>query len=68
MGKTGYTAKAKKAYKRTGAYKKKTTSLVKRNTHNPVEYFSRRSRCLHLYRQVLGFVRRLPLTLFSTQG
>ena len=44
MGKTGYTAKAKKAYKRTGAYKKKTTSLVKRNTHNPVEYFSRRSK------------------------
>lgn len=44
MGKTGYTAKAKKAYKRTGAYKKKTTSLVKRNTLNPVEYFSRRSK------------------------
>ena len=44
MGKTGYTAKAKKAYKRTGAYKKKTTSLVKRNTHNPMEYFSRRSK------------------------
>ena len=44
MGKTGYTAKAKKAYKRTGAYKKKTTSLVKRNTLNPVEYFTRRSK------------------------
>ena len=41
MGKTGYTAKAKKAYKRTGAYKKKTIFLVKRNTHNPVEYFKK---------------------------
>ena len=31
MGKTGYTAKAKKAYKRTGAYKKKTVTLFVNN-------------------------------------
>jgi len=44
MGKANYT-KAKKPYKRTGAYKRKTTSLVKRNlTNNPKDWFANRSK------------------------
>ena len=68
MGKTGYTAKAKKAYKRTGAYKKKTTSLVKRNTLNPVEYFTRRSKVFAPLPTSFEFDRHLQRILFSILG
>ena len=64
MGKTGYTAKAKKAYKRTGAYKKKpllwSSEILSIRWNTSQEGL----RSLRLYRPALEFDRHLQRILF----